>query len=172
MLNQFSSVAQMCPTLCDPTDCTPGFPEPGKIAKHSPSLRSKPGAMDSSFFFFFKFLHISILASCPETGLFGTVVHSLTRVRLFAAPWTAAHLASLSFTISRSLLKLMSIEWVVLANHLILCCPLLLLHSIFISIKVLSSESALCTRWPKQWSFSFSISPSNEYSGLIFFKID
>ena len=140
MLNQFSSVAQMCPTLCDPTDCTPGFPEPGKIAKHSPSLRSKPGAMDSSFFFFFfKFLHISILASCPEKGLFGTVVHSLTRVRLFAAPWTAAHQTSLSFTISRSWLKLMSIEWVVLANHLILCCPLLLLPSIFPSIRVFSN---------------------------------
>ena len=84
--------------------------------------------------------------------------------------WTAAHQGSLSFTISRSLLKLMSIESVMPSNHLILCGPLLLLLSIFPSIRVFSSESALCIRWPKYWSFS--ISPSNEYSGLISFRID
>ena len=87
-------------------------------------------------------------------------------------PWTAAHQASLSFTISQSLLKLMSIESVIPSNHLILCHPLLLLPSIFPSIRVLSSELALCRRWPKYWSFSFRISPSNEYSGMISFRID
>ena len=85
-------------------------------------------------------------------------------------PWTAAHQASLSSTISRSLLRLTSIESVMSPNHLILCCPLLLLPSIFPSIRVLSNESALCIRQPKYWSFSFSISPSNEYSGLISFR--
>ena len=84
-------------------------------------------------------------------------------------PWTAAHQASLSFTISQSLLKLMSIESVMAFNHLILCC-LLLLSSIFPSIKVFSSETVLDIRWPKYWSFSFSISPCNEYSGLISFR--
>ena len=85
-------------------------------------------------------------------------------------PWTAALQASLSFTISRSLLKLMSIESVMPSNHLILCCPLLLLPSIFPSVWVFSSESVLPIRWPKYWSFSFSISPSNEDSGLISFR--
>ena len=92
------------------------------------------------------------------------------RVRLFATPWTAACQASLSFTISQSLLKLMSIELVMPSNHLILCCPLLLLPSIFPSNRVFSSESALHIRWPKYWSFS--ISPSSKYSGLISFRID
>ena len=86
--------------------------------------------------------------------------------------WTAAHQASLSFTISRSLLNLMPIELVILSNHLILCHPLLLLPSIFPSIRVFSNESVLCIRWPKYWSFSFSISPSNDYSGLISFGMD
>ena len=89
-----------------------------------------------------------------------------------ATPWTAALQASLSFTISRSLLKLMSIESVMPANHLILCRALLLLLSIFPSIRVFSNESVLCIRWPKHWSFSFSISPCNEYSGLISFRMD
>ena len=84
-----------------------------------------------------------------------------------ATPWTAACPAYLSFTISRSLLKLMSTESVMLSNHLILCHPLLLLPSIFPSIKVFSNESVLCTRWPKYWSFSFSISLPHEYLGLI-----
>ena len=87
-------------------------------------------------------------------------------------PWTAAYQASLSFTISWNLLKLMSIGSVMPCNHLILCHHLLLQPSIFPSIRVFSSESALCIRWPKYWSFSFSISPSNEYSGLISFRID
>ena len=87
-------------------------------------------------------------------------------------PWTAAHQAFLSFTISQSLLKLMSIESVVPSNHLILCHPLLLLPSIFPSIKVFSNESVLCIRWPEYWSFSFSISPLNKYSELISFRIN
>ena len=95
----------------------------------------------------------------------------LSHVRLFAIPWTAACQASLSITNSWSLLKLMSIESVMPSNHLILCHPLLL-PSIFPSIKVFSNESVLHIRWPKYWSFSFSISPSNEYSGLIFFRMD
>ena len=86
-------------------------------------------------------------------------------------PWTAARQASLSITNSRSLLKLMSIESVIPSNHLILCCPLLLLFSIFPSIRVFSNESVPRIRWPKYWSFSFSISPSNEYLGLISFRI-
>ena len=96
--------------------------------------------------------------------------HSL--VSNSATPWTAAHQASLSITNSQSLLKLMSIEPVMPSNHLILCRPLLLLPSIFPSIKVLSNQSVLRIRWPKYWSFSFSISPSNDYSGLISFRID
>ena len=87
-------------------------------------------------------------------------------------PWTAALQASLSFTNSKSLLKLVSIESVMPSNHLILCHPLLPLPSIFLSVRVFSNESALCIRWPKYWSFSFSISPSNEYSELISFRID
>ena len=87
-------------------------------------------------------------------------------------PWTTGHQASLSITNSRSLLKLMSIESVMPSNHLILYCPLLLLPSIFPSIKVSSNESVLCIRWPKYWSFSFNISPSNEYSGLISCRIN
>ena len=98
-------------------------------------------------------------------------VQSLSRVRLFATPWTATH-ASLSIIKSRSLLKLMSIESVMPSNHLILCRPLLLPPSIFPSIRVFSSESVLRIRWPKYWSFSFSISPSDEYSRLISFRID
>ena len=100
------------------------------------------------------------------------VVQSLGHVQLFATPWTAARQVSLSFTISRSLLKLMSIESVTPSNHLILCCPLILLPSICPRIRVFSNESALQIKWPKYWSFSFSISPSDEYSGLISFRID
>ena len=94
-------------------------------------------------------------------------VQLLSHVRLFATPWTAAHQVSLSITNSRSLLILMSIESVMPSNHLILCRPLLLLPSIFPSIRVFSNESFLRIRWPKYCSFSFSISPSNEYLGLI-----
>ena len=105
----------------------------------------------------FIFLQFSSVAqSCPK----------------FATPWTAACQASLSITNSRSPLKLMSIELVMPSNHCILCLPLLLLPSMFPSIRVFSNESVLHIRWPNYWSFSFSISPSNEYSGLISFRID
>ena len=90
----------------------------------------------------------------------------------FATPWTATPWASVSFTISWSLFEFMSIELVMPSNHLILCHPLLLLPSIFPSVRVFSKESALCIRWPKYWSFSFSISPSNQYSELFSFQID
>ena len=97
-------------------------------------------------------------------------VQSLSRVQLFATPWTAALQASLSITNSWSLPKPMSIELVMLSNHLILCHPLIRLPSIFPTIRVFSNESAVCIRWPKYWSFGFNISPSNEHLGLISFK--
>ena len=100
------------------------------------------------------------------------VVQWLSHVRLFVTLRTAAEQASLTFTISWSLLKLISIELMMPSNHLILCHPLLLLSSIFPSVRVFSNESALCIRWPKYWSFSFVISPSNGYSWLLFFRID
>ena len=99
-------------------------------------------------------------------------VHSLSWVQLFETPWTAARQASLSITNSPSLLKLMSIELVMPSNHLILCCPLLLLPSICPSITVFSNESVLRIQWPKYWRFSFSISPSTEHPGLISFRMD
>ena len=99
-------------------------------------------------------------------------VQSLTHVQLFATPWTSAHQASLSITNSQSLLKLMSIEPVMPSNHLILFRLLLLLPSIFPSIRIFSNESAFCIRWPKYWSFSFNISPSNEQPGLVSFRMD
>ena len=112
---------------------------------------------------------------CPDfsenTLYFVFVVQSLSCVRFFAAPWSAARQASLSFTIFQSLLKLMSIESVMPSNHLILCLPFLL-RSIFPHIRIFSNELALHIRWLKYWSFSFSISPSNEYLGLISFRID
>ena len=101
-----------------------------------------------------------------------SLVQSFSHVLLFATPWTVAHQASMSITNTCSLLKLMSIESVMPSNHLILYRPLLLTPSICPSIRVFSNESALRIRWPKYWSFSFSISPSNEHSGLISFRID
>ena len=99
-------------------------------------------------------------------------IQLLSQVQLFATLWTAAHQASLSITSSRSLLKLMSIKSVMPSNHLILCSPLLLLPSVFPSIRVFSNAPVLHIRWPVSWSFRFSIIPSNKYSGLIFFRID
>ena len=112
------------------------------------------------FFFLFFFFCMSV-----EFQLF-------SRVQLFVTPWTAAHKASLSITSSWSLLKLMSVESVMPSNHLILCHPLFLLPSIFPTIRVFSNESTLHMRWPKYWSFSFGISPSNEHPGLISFRMD
>ena len=100
------------------------------------------------------------------------VVQLLDHVQLSVTPWIAASQVSLSFTISQSLLRLMSIESMMPSNHLVLCCPLLLLPSIFPSFRVFPNESILHIRWPKYWSFSLSISPSNEYSGLISLRID
>ena len=102
----------------------------------------------------------------------GSSIQLLSHVRLFANPWTAARQTSLSITNSRSLLKLMSIELVMPSNHLILCLPLLHLPSIFSRIRVFFNKSILHIRWPKYWSFSFSISPSNKHSGLISFRMD
>ena len=99
-------------------------------------------------------------------------VQSFSHVHLFATPWTASSQASLSITNSQSLLKLVSSKLVMPSNHLILCCPLFLLPSIFPSIRIFSNELVLYIRWPKYWSFSFNISPSNEHSGLISFRID
>ena len=127
-------------------------------------------------------IHFSYI-SCIEGGFFTTSTTWKAPIKTFCCslmqscltlvtPWTSAHQASLSVTISPSLLKLMSIELVMPSNYLILCHPLLLLASLFPSIRVFSSDSVLCIRWPNDWSFSFSISPSNEYSELISFRMD
>ena len=113
------------------------------------------------------FSYLPVKLEALRVHLFSSV-QSLSRVQLFATPWTAAHQAFLSITNFWSLPKLMSIELVMPSNHLILCRPLLLPPSIFPSIRVFSNESALCIRWPKYWSFSFNIGPSNEHPGLIF----
>ena len=133
-----------------------GLPFPSAGDLPDPGIESGSPALAAGF-----------LTTAPSVA-----VQSLSRVLLFVTPWTAAHQASLSFTVSWNLLKLMSIELVMPFNHLILCRPLLLLPSVFPSIRVFSNESVLHIRWPKYWSFSFSISPSNEYSGLISFRMD
>ena len=127
-------------------------------------------------------LFVGIIATIKETRLWVpgllcgcgcvAVVQLLSRARLFATPWTATRQASLSITSSWSLLMFMSVESVIPSNHLILCRPFLLLPSIFLSIRVFSNESALHIRWPKYWSFNFSIRASNEYSGLILLRIN
>ena len=145
------------------------------LLPRAPSLLSEP-----SFRFLlrrFKFFQILLINSVFTyinhcLFLLFSSVQSLIRVQLFATPWTAARQAPLAISNSWSLLKLMSIESVMPSNHLIFCCPLLLPPSIFPSIRVFSNESVLHIRWPKYWSFSFSISPSNEYSGLISFRMD
>ena len=119
-----------------------------------------------SFIFLFLCQHHTVLMTVTQS------VQLLSRVRLFVAPWIAAHQASLSITNSQSLLKLMPIKSVMPSSHLILCHPLLLLPPIPPSIRVFSNESPLCMRWQKYWSFSFSFSPSNEHPGLISFRMD
>ena len=186
-------VAQLCPTLCDPMDCSlPGSSvhgilqaralEWGAIAFSASSWQSRANVNRKE--------HTSTTSSssivalyCPllansgkaadraSPALFSSV-QSLSCVRLFATPWTAARQASLSIANFRSLLKLMSIASVMPSNHLILCPPFLLLSSIFPNIRDFSNKLVLHVRWLKYWSFSFSISPSNEYSGLISFRID
>ena len=125
--------------------------------------------MDYYIFWLLKILFKTML---PFLLVVVAVFQLLSHVRLFETPWTAARQASLSFTISSSSLKPMSIKSVMLSNHLILCHPLLLLPSIFHSNRVFSNESALHIRWPKYWSFSFNISPSNEHPGVISFRMD
>ena len=125
---------------------------------------------DSALGLVFEYIHGRL--NTPIADDWNQSVKSLCCVQLFATPWTTAHQASLSITNSQILLKLMSIESVMPSNHLILCRPLLLLPLIFPCIKVFSNESVLHIRWPKYWSFSFSISPSNEHSGLISFRMD
>ena len=114
----------------------------------------------------------ALIQQFSPSGVLFSSVQDLSYVRLFVTPWTTACQASLSINNSQSLLKLMSIESVMPSNHLILFRPLLLLPSIFPGIRVFSNESVLCIRWPKYWRFSFNISPSNEYSGLISFRGD
>ena len=134
------------------------YPSPEDIL----NPRSKPVSLTSP----------ALVGGFFTTSATNCSIQSLSCVWLSVTPWTAAHQTSLSITNSRSLLKLMSIMSVMPSNPLILCCHLLLPPSIFPSIRVVSSELVLCIRWPKYWSFSFSISPSNEYSGLISFRID
>ena len=144
------SAAKSCLTLCNPMD----YSLPGSfVCGDSPGKNTGVGC------------HVLLQVQFSS-------VHSLSRVRLFATPWTAARQASLSINNSRSSLKLTSIKSVMPSSHLIFCCPLLLLPPIPPSIRVFSNKSALRMRWPKYWSFSFSISPSKEHPGLISFRMD
>ena len=136
----------------------------------NPAVDPGPDPLDWAVFFLIFISPDSVEWRCAYLELSLLSVPSLSRVRLFATPWTAARQTSLSATNSQSSLKLMSIESVMPRNHLILCRPLLP-PSIFPSIRVFSNESTLRMRWPKYWSFSFSISPYNEYSGLISFSL-
>ena len=163
-------VAQSCLTACNPVDCrSPGFSVHGILHTRilewvaMPSSRGSSQPRDPT-------IKEDSLPLTPPGKPQVQFSHSV--VSDSATPWTAAHQASLSITNSRSLLKLMSIELVMPSNHLILCRPLLLLPSIFPSIRVFSSESDCCITWPKYWSFSFSISPSNDHPGLISFRMD
>ena len=187
--NTIQLEAQSCSTLCNPMDCSPlGSSVEKATATHSSTLAWKipwaeePGRLQSmgsqrvrhdwaTSLSLFIFMHWTRKWQLIGIGKI-VAVQSLSHVWLFAIPWTAACQASLSFTISWSLLKLMSIESVMPSNHLILCCPFLLLPSVFPSIRVFSSESAIHIRWPKYWSFSFNISSSNEHPGLISFRMD
>ena len=152
------SVAQLCSTLCDPLDCRP----PGSSAHRISQARILEWVAIS----------FSRRSDLPDQGI-DPVLSSVGQSCLtLCHPMTAAHQASLSISNFWSSLKLMSIESVMPSSHLILCHPLLLLPPIPLSIKVFSNESALCISWPKYWSFSFSISPSNEHPGLISFRVD
>ena len=141
-------------------ECGWGYVKFEMLLRH-PSVKKVVGSMSMDF-------RVEVMAGDVSWRVIVIfIVQSLSHVQLFVTPLTSACQASLSITISWSSLKLMSIESGMPSNHFILCCPLLLLHSIFPSIRVISNESALHIRWPKDWSFSFSISPSNEDSGLI-----
>ena len=168
------------PSLCHPKECSmPGLPDPHHLLEFAqvhvhcirdaiqPSHLLMPLLLSSIFSSIRDFSN-ELSASVSQS----VSAQSLSHVRLFATPWTAACQASLSITNSQSIFKLISIELVMPSNHLILCYPLFLPPSIFPSIRVFSNESVLCIRWPKYWSFSFNISPSNEYSGVISFRMD
>ena len=167
------SVAKSCPTLCNPWTVTHQaplsmgfsrqeywsglpFPSPGDLP--NPRIKLKSPLLPGRFF-------------TTEPPIYYLVVQSLIHVWLFATPWTAACQASLSITISQSSIKLMSIKSVIPSNYLILCHPFLLLPSVFPSMRIFSNESALHIRWPKYWSFSFSICPSDAYSGVLLMHI-
>ena len=156
-------------SLCGKGLSTPRFPQERRGAALGRTLCTQPLPLCACWV-------LMPRALGPPCGVLSftsvSSVQSLSRVRLFATPWTAARQASLSISNSWSFLKLMSVESVMPSNRLILCRPLLLPPSIFPSIRVFSNEPVLHIRWPKYWSFSFSISPSNEYSGLIAFRID
>ena len=174
--------AQSCLTLCNPMDCSsPGSSVLGIFQAIILEWIAIPLSRGSSQLR--DWIHIScvgrqiLTTKTPRKSHIGwsvqfSSVQSLSHVQLFAMPWIAAHQASLSITSSWSLLKLMPIELVMPSRHLILCCPLLLLPPVPPSIRVFSNESTLHMRWPKYWSFSFSISPSNEHPGLISFRMD
>ena len=161
------SLTNLCLSLCNSMDCSlPGSSVFHYLPEFAQIHQSRWCYLIISF---------SAIPSPPALNLSQhqfSSVQVLSHVQLSATPWTAACQASLSITNSQSLLKLMSIELVMPSNHLILCHPLLLPPSIFPSIGVFSNELVLCIRWPKYWCFSFSISPSNEYSGLISFRMD
>jgi len=175
---QFSAVSQSCPTLCDPMDCsTPGFPA---ITNSQRLLKLMPieSVMPCNHLTLCHHLLLppsifpSIRVFSNESVLHISSVQSLSRVRLFATPLIAARQASLSITNSRSSPRLTSIKTVMPSSHLILCHPFLLLPPIPPNIRVFSNESTLRMRWPKYWSFSFSIIPSKEIPGLISFRMD
>ena len=169
---------QSCLTLCNPIDCSlPGSSVHGILQARTLEWVAMPSSRGSSWPRDWTCIScISCIASrfftTEPRKLLGLSDQLLSRVRLFATPWIAAHQASLSMTTYWSSPKLMSIELMMLSSHLILCCPLLLLPSIPPSIRFFSNKSTLHIRWPKYWSFSFSISPSNEHPGLISFRLD
>ena len=163
-----AKMLQSCPTLCDPIDGSPpGSPIPGILQARTLEWVAISRKQNNS-----KTCTTSASLTRLKPLILLSSVESLSHVRLFATLWPAACQASLSVTNSQSLLKLISIESVMPSNHFILCRPLLLLPSNFPSIRVFSNESVLHIRWPKYWTFGFSISPSNEYSGLISIRMD
>ena len=181
-----SEIAQSCPTLCDPVDCSlPGSSVHGILQARTLEWvtisfsRGSSQPRDGTRVSRIGGRRFNLWATREALGRtinsrkhFLVVVQSLSWARHFETPQSVACQASLSFTISQSLLILISIEAVMSSNHLILCHPLLLPFSIFLSIRIFSNESALLIRWPKYWSFSFSISSSNECLGLLSFRMD
>ena len=170
MLKEIRSYQQTVSTL---SDCQTEYRTPNYIwVSDKESFLNKHIPWNMWEILVLKKCHSLFIWNSKLSGYYFAVdVQSLSHVWLFATPWTSARQVSLTFTIPRSLLKLMSIELVMTSNYLILCPPLLLLPSIIPSIKIFSNESTFHIRWPKYWSFSFSISPSNEYSGLIYLRL-